>query len=136
MDDFRTFRGATYTTVSTVCTSSLLWCLVDLNVLDDQVAGVESLSVGVCLCVLEKTKEKLGGLDGPTGTRDTKCLAYIPITSSAFALPSDTSYFPMINATYPAQRDQFHQHIVALAQLPCAPGRSRGTSRHAPTSSH
>ena len=33
--------------MSTVCTAALLGCLVDLDVLDDQVAGVEAFGVGV-----------------------------------------------------------------------------------------
>ena len=39
--------GRTYTTVSTVSTTTLLGCLIHLDVLDDQVAGVEAL--GVCV---------------------------------------------------------------------------------------
>lgn len=42
----------TYTTVGTVCPSSLLGGLVDLDVLDDEVAGVETLGIGVGLGVL------------------------------------------------------------------------------------
>lgn len=41
----------TYTTVSSVSSSSLLGGLVDLDVLDDQVASVEALSIGVGLSV-------------------------------------------------------------------------------------
>ena len=49
--------------------------LIDLDVLDDEVAGVETLGVGVCLSVFEETEEELGGLDWPAGLGDTKCLA-------------------------------------------------------------
>ncbi len=45
----------TYTTVSTVCSSTLLRGLIDLDVLNDQVAGIETLGVCVCLGVLEET---------------------------------------------------------------------------------
>ena len=65
----------TYTTVSTVGAPPLLGSLVDLDVLDDQVAGVETLGVGVGLSVLEETEEELGGLDGPAGLGDTESLA-------------------------------------------------------------
>ena len=37
----------TYTTVSTVGTTALLGRLIDLDVLDDQVASVEAFGVGV-----------------------------------------------------------------------------------------
>jgi len=66
----------TYTTVSTVCASSLLRCLVDLDVLDDQVAGVQAFGVGVGFGITEETEEELGRLDGPASFGDTECLAY------------------------------------------------------------
>jgi hypothetical protein len=65
----------TYTSVSTICSSALLRGLVDLDVLDDQVAGIETLGVGVGLSVLEQTEKELGGLDGPAGLGDTELLA-------------------------------------------------------------
>lgn len=61
--------------MGTVCSSSLLWCLVDLDVLDDQLLSVETLGLCVCLRVLEETEEKLGGLDWPAGTGDTELLS-------------------------------------------------------------
>lgn len=68
--------GQTYTTVGTVGSSALLGGLVDLDVLDDQGAGVETLGVGVGLGVLQELQEELGGLDGPAGAGDTPLLAY------------------------------------------------------------
>jgi len=65
----------TYTTVSTVRASSLLRRLVDLDVLDDQIAGVEAFGVGVGFGVAEETEEKLGRLDRPTCFGHTECLA-------------------------------------------------------------
>jgi hypothetical protein len=62
--------------VSTVGTSAALGSLVDLDVLDDKVAGVETLGVGVGLSVLEEIDEELGGLDGPAGTGDTPLLSW------------------------------------------------------------
>lgn len=61
--------------MSTVGTSPTLGGLVDLDVLDDEIAGVETLGVGVGLSVLEEVKEELGGLDGPAGLGDTERLA-------------------------------------------------------------
>lgn len=43
--------------------------------LDDEVAGVEALGVGVGFSVLEEANEELGGLDGPAGLGDTESLA-------------------------------------------------------------
>jgi hypothetical protein len=62
--------------VGTVSAPSLLGRLVDLDVLDDQVAGVQTLGVGVGLGVLEEADEDLSGLDGPAGLGDTESLAY------------------------------------------------------------
>ena len=62
--------------MGTVCASPLLGCLVDLDVLDDQVAGVETLGVGVGLGVLEEREEELAGLDWPAGPGNTEFLAW------------------------------------------------------------
>ena len=61
--------------MSTVCASALLWCLVDLDVLNNKVAGIETLGVCVGLGVLEETEKELGGLDWPAGAGDTELLA-------------------------------------------------------------
>ena len=45
-------RGA-YTTVSTVCSAALLGSLVDLDVLNNQVASVEALCIRICLGVFQ-----------------------------------------------------------------------------------
>jgi hypothetical protein len=46
-----------------------------LDVLDDEVAGVEAFGVCIGFGVLEKTKQMLRGFDGPPGPGDTKLLA-------------------------------------------------------------
>jgi hypothetical protein len=61
--------------VSTVRASSLLWCLIDLDVLDNERGGVEAFGVCVGFGVAEKTKKELSRLDGPASLRDTKLLA-------------------------------------------------------------
>ena len=48
------------TTVGTVCAAALLWCLVDLDVLDDKVGSIKTLDIGVGFGVLEQTEEKFG----------------------------------------------------------------------------
>ncbi len=63
------------TTVGTVGSAALLGGLVHLDVLDDQVGGVETLGVGVGLGVLEQTEEELGRLDGVTSFGDTELFA-------------------------------------------------------------
>jgi hypothetical protein len=60
----------------------LLGSLVDLDVLDDEVASIETLGIGVCLSVLKETEEELGGLDWPSCARDTELLAYCYIPST------------------------------------------------------
>ena len=61
--------------MSTVGTSATLGGLVDLNVLDDEVAGVKTLGVGVGLGVLQQSEQLLGGLDRPASLGDTESLA-------------------------------------------------------------
>ena len=58
--------------------ASLLWRLVDLDVLDDQIGYVKALSVGVGLGVLEESKEVLSGFDGPAGAGYAELLACCP----------------------------------------------------------
>lgn len=65
----------TYTTVGTVRPPPLLGGLVDLDVANDEVGGVETLDVGVGLSVAEQTENELGGLDGPASAGDTELLA-------------------------------------------------------------
>ena len=61
--------------MSTVCATTLLRRLVDLDVLDDEIRGVEAFGVCVCLCVLEEAEEEFGRLDGPAGAGDTELFA-------------------------------------------------------------
>lgn len=62
--------------MGTVCSATLLGGLVDLDVLDNQGTGVETLGISVGLGVLQKVQEVLGRLDGPSGLGDTELLAY------------------------------------------------------------
>lgn len=63
-------------TVRSVRPSALLWCLVDLNVLDDQVAGVQTFGVGIGFRVFEEGEEKFSRFDWMACARDTKLLSY------------------------------------------------------------
>lgn len=120
-------REVPYTTVSTVCSSTLLWCLVDLDVLDDQVAGIETLGIGVCLCVLEKSEEELSRLYWPSCAGDTELLSCTssPISTSPF----DTCF--LISSSYLVQHVRFRQHIFALGQPLCGSERSQGMPKRA-----
>lgn len=89
--------------MGTVCPSSLLGGLVDLDVLDDQVAGVETLGISVGLGVLEETEKELGGLDGPSSLGDTELLAY---------------------------SHEFHQHTLLSRQSPTTSLQIVGVSIH------
>ncbi len=51
--------------MGTVSSTALLGRLVDLNVLDDQIAGVKTLGIGVGFCVFEEAEEEFRGLFGP-----------------------------------------------------------------------
>lgn len=62
--------------MSTICPTALFRRLVDLDVFDDEVSGVETLGVGVCFCVFEETEEEFGGFDGPAGFGDAELFAY------------------------------------------------------------
>jgi len=53
--------------VGSVCSSSLFRCLVDLDVLNQQIVRVEAFRISIGLSVLEKSKEEFGGLDWVSG---------------------------------------------------------------------
>lgn len=59
-------------TVSSVSSSSLFRGLVDLDVLDDERLDIESLDVGVRLCISEESEDEDGGLDWPSGLVGTE----------------------------------------------------------------
>ena len=63
------------TTVSTVCSATLLGCLVDLDVLDKEVTSIETFCVGIGFGVLEESKEEFGRFDWESSTRDTELLS-------------------------------------------------------------
>ena len=82
--------------MSTICTSTLFGRLVDLDMLDNEVAGVQTLGVGVRFRILEEREEILGGLDGPAGTGDAELLAYGCASSAMFLIQP----LPAILMTY------------------------------------
>lgn len=61
--------------MGSVCSSSLFWCLVDLDVLDDEVVGVQAFGIGVGLGVLEQANKEFGGFDWVSGFRNPKLFA-------------------------------------------------------------
>ncbi len=83
----------TYTTVGTVCASALLGGLVDLNVLDNEGTGIETLGVGVGLGILEEGEEVLSRLDGPASAGDTELLACLTYPLVQACLDIDMKIF-------------------------------------------
>lgn len=75
------------TTVGTVCAAALLRGLVDLDVLDDQIAGIKTLGIGIGLSVPQEIEEELGGLDGPPGLGDTELLSLCASSGRASITP-------------------------------------------------
>ena len=63
--------------MGTVSTTSLLRRLVDLDMLDDEIASIETFGVGVGLGVAKKCKEEFGGFDRPARARDAELLSYL-----------------------------------------------------------
>ena len=62
--------------MGTISTTTLLGSLVDLDVLNYQVAGIETFCVGVCFCVFKEAEEEFGGFLGPTGFGDAELFPY------------------------------------------------------------
>lgn len=74
----------------TIRTTTLLGCLVDLDVLDDQVTGVEAFGVGVCFGVFEEGKEEFGRFLGPAGAGDAELFAFSNTVSQVSRKCNDT----------------------------------------------
>ena len=72
--------------MSSVCSSSLLWCLIYLDVLHDQTASVKTFDISVGFGILEESKEKFGGFDWMAGSRDTELFACTKINVSILTL--------------------------------------------------
>jgi hypothetical protein len=88
--------------------------LIDLDVLDDEVAGVETLGVGVGLGVLEETEEEFSGLDGPASPGDTEGLAYCSCLLASMAIMLDcdaVSKLPRWDLTPPACLSVVQCHV-------------------------
>ena len=79
---------STYTTMCTICPASLFRSLVDLNVLNDQIARIQSLGICVRLRILQKRKEMFGRLDWPSGSRNTKLLSCSVMSSATELQPT------------------------------------------------
>lgn len=73
--------------MGTVCSAALLGCLIDLDVLDDQVSGIKTLCIGIGFGVLQETEQELGGLDWPSCAGDTELLACRQQKPSDILLP-------------------------------------------------
>lgn len=112
----------TYATVGTVGPAPLLWCLVDLDVLDDQVLGVQTLGVGVGLGVLEEREQELSALYGPAGLGDTELLAFkqhhhqYPYSTISPSMHPRTWLGKIQCLTYLAQYGQCSRHISSSAR--------------------
>ncbi len=133
--------------MGTIRPSSLLGRLVDLDVLDDEVRGVEAFCVGVRFGVFEQVEEVGGGLLGPAGFADAElfacgkgwslvCCSRRGVLMSQYRMSfkahlrgrhgfarrplSKYPIFMLIKGTHPVQFCRCSQHTVAWAQPPCA----------------
>ena len=61
--------------MSPISSSPLLRRLIDLDMLDDQIARIQTLGIGIGFCVLEKGDEEFGGFFWPAGAGDTELFA-------------------------------------------------------------
>lgn len=69
-------KKETYPAMGPVGAAPLLRRLIDLDVLDDQVPGIQTLGVGVSFGVLEQVEEEAGGFDGPAGFGDAELFSW------------------------------------------------------------
>ncbi|KAF4512684.1 hypothetical protein G6O67_000033 [Ophiocordyceps sinensis] len=134
----RDWRESTYPTVGTISSAALLGGLVDLDVLDNQGAGVEALGIRVGLGVLQKVQKELGRLEGPPGLGDTELLACVVALPSAAAHSDNKTdgasrQSPMFCVDCSRRRCRrppcFQRSLVPWAQRPVLPAyRRMGTA--------
>lgn len=62
--------------MGTICSSPLLGSLVDLNVLNDQIPGIEALRIGIGFCVSKEPEQELSRLDWPPSESDAEWFSY------------------------------------------------------------
>lgn len=118
--------------MGTVGTTALLGCLIDLDVLDDQVAGVEAFGVRVRFGVLEEAEEELGGLFRPAGFGDAE-LFTCAIFQSQYCLQTSCkrdsdaelseaqeSVFPTRVLSHRCPRSHQYPTSTASSHVPCA----------------
>jgi len=79
-------------TVCTVSPSSLFWCLVDLDVRDDKLFGIETFRVGIGLGVLEETEQEDGGLLWPASHGGTMLFSLRRTTGTSSISPHGNSF--------------------------------------------
>ena len=61
--------------VSSVCSTSLFGCLIDLDMFNDQVAGIEAFDISVGFGILEKSEKEFSRFDRVAGTGDSELFA-------------------------------------------------------------
>lgn len=99
------------TTVSTVGASAALGGLVDLDVLDNEVASVKTLGVGVGLSVLQEVDEELGGLLGPASLANTELLA-LSATAGAASEPPHGDSLELVGDVVKESKSTLELHAV------------------------
>ena len=70
----------------TIGTPPLLRRLVDLDMLHDEIARVETLGICVRFGVFEEAEQELGGFDGPAGFGDAELFAYSTTIPSQYRI--------------------------------------------------
>jgi hypothetical protein len=85
--------------VSTVCASSLLWCLVDLDVGNNEVGSIKTLNVSVGDGVLEETEKELGGLLWPASLGGTELLSYSTVSVDIPSCSISSGYAEAVDFT-------------------------------------
>ena len=88
--------------MGTVGASAALGGLVDLDVLDNKVASVKTLGVGVGLSVLQEVDEELGGLLGPASLADTELLACRTQLAKVLRMSLAKRHDPFPNTRHPS----------------------------------
>lgn len=118
--------------MSTVCSTTLLGSLVDLDMLDNQIPRIQTLGIGIGLGVFQQSEQMLSRLDGPASARNPKLFSCSAISQAIPSFPPRPQKIS-INAI-PSQPlslafPRFPRTRTPLRTLGCA-SRSSGVASH------
>ena len=105
--------------MSTVGPPSHLGCPVHLNVINDQVVGIETFVLGIGFRILQQVEQEFGRLHGPTALRSTMDLG-LSVSTNTTHEPPERNDFLLGHDVFQVGCGPVEWHFLdGLSCLPC-----------------